>query len=82
MNTDTVQIARIDDPIPELEYDGGEGYVVEWNGECMGQAATFDGAVRVARKVARRIKLPFDDFTLDDPAEDYFGRQTWTAVKP
>jgi hypothetical protein len=74
----TVQIAEIDSPIPELGYDGTEGYVVERNGEYMGRAATFVGAVQVAFEGARTIDLPFDEFLPDDAA-DYFGRQTWTA---
>jgi hypothetical protein len=79
----TVQIVKIDGPIPELEYDGTEGYVVEWNGECMGRAATFDSAVDVARVEVGR-EIPFDDRGLEgqflpDDAADYFGRQTWTA---
>ncbi len=70
-----IQVAEIDRPIPELVYDGTEGYVVEVDGEWVASAATYAQAAGAARRLAAGGR------TWRDEGCDYWGRQTWTACR-
>lgn len=71
----SVVIARIDRPIPELGYVGNEKYVLEQEGEYVGEARSIYSAVYRALEILGEVEDP--EFVQDDCA-DSWGRVTWT----
>ena len=65
-------IARIDRPIPELEYDGTAGYVIEGDGEFAGQHETLEAA---------KLAAGADVEWRRAEAVDWAGRTYWKEAK-
>ena len=66
-----ITIAHVDRPIPELEYDGTEGYVIEDDGEFADQHETLEAA---------KLAAGADVEWRRAEAVDWAGRTYWEPV--
>ncbi len=73
MNIENLQIAETRRAIPELEYDGTEGYVLEDAGEFVAKAETLEQIQTVA---ANQYELGDAEWA-QSPIVDNWGRIVW-----
>lgn len=66
----TITICRIDRPIPELEYDGTEAFVIERDGKFTDYAETLEAAQTKVADVGGWVEAE---------AVDYWDRTYWTG---
>lgn len=71
-----IQIIEITEAIPELGYDGTEGFVVEFDGQFDGQRATLESAQQAAGDLSRAA-YGFDIESSEWTQDHHVDRHPW-----